>query len=264
MNSPVTECLTDGQIQHELEKVVTAHHLKRDLTHEYFLMSPPHVEKCFTNDPSSNRLTADVRRALSRRTSRLYCAYHQNTSLSPMLLYCNDPYVTGIPGCDDGNHPNGPSDGALVGGLSHEHNESITDPMPNDAWTNGAGANQGFEIGDQCDGQMGTPLGTAPNGAKYNQVINGHFYWYQEEWSNQGHTCLQRFTLSGNEADGEVHGHRRQRAGDDVRCHGLDRTGRRRRLRLAVQRRFRRPDRRADDSHDHPHLPGGWCVLRSA
>jgi PKD repeat protein len=23
-------------------------------------------------------------------------------------------------------------------------------------------------------------------------VINGHFYWYQEEWSNQGHSCLQR------------------------------------------------------------------------
>jgi PKD repeat protein len=45
-----------------------------------------------------------------------------------------------------------------------------------------------------CGGVMGTPLGTAPNGAKYNQLINGHFYWYQEEWSNQGHTCLQRLT----------------------------------------------------------------------
>src|SRR5205807_9169180 len=45
---------------------------------------------------------------------------------------------------------------------------------------------------------MGTPLETH-NGAKYNQVINGHFYWYQEEWSNQGHICLQRYTLSGTE-----------------------------------------------------------------
>jgi PKD repeat protein len=43
---------------------------------------------------------------------------------------------------------------------------------------------------------MGSALGTH-NGAKYNQVINGHFYWYQEEWSNQGHKCLQRFTYSG-------------------------------------------------------------------
>jgi PKD repeat protein len=44
---------------------------------------------------------------------------------------------------------------------------------------------------------MGSPLGTAPNGAKYNQVINGHFYWYQEEWSNQGRTCLQRLGALG-------------------------------------------------------------------
>jgi hypothetical protein len=30
-------------------------------------------------------------------------------------------------------------------------------------------------------------------------VVNGHLYWYQQEWSNQGHTCLQRFTFSGAE-----------------------------------------------------------------
>ncbi|MGA8924084.1 MAG: PKD domain-containing protein [Candidatus Dormiibacterota bacterium] len=72
---------------------------------------------------------------------------------------------------------------------------SVSDPIPNDAWTNGAGPNQGFEIGDQCDGVNGNPLGTH-NGAMYNQVINGHFYWYQEEWSN-GHTCLQRLAPPG-------------------------------------------------------------------
>src|SRR5450759_5048684 len=51
--------------------------------------------------------------------------------------------------------------------------------------TNGAGANQGSEVGDQCNRSMGTPLGLASNGAKYNQVINGHFYWYQDEWSRR-------------------------------------------------------------------------------
>jgi hypothetical protein len=25
-------------------------------------------------------------------------------------------------------------------------------------------------------------------------VVNGHFYWYQEEWSNQTHSCLQQLT----------------------------------------------------------------------
>src|SRR4029077_1643191 len=72
----------------------------------------------------------------------------------------------------------------------------VTDPIPNDAWTNGAGPDQGLEVGDQCVRRFGTTLGMH-NGAKFNQVINGHFYWYQEEWSNVGHTCLQRLPPVG-------------------------------------------------------------------
>ena len=188
-NSPVTNCLTDLQIQVELERFVAARHLVKDLSHEYFLMTPPHVETCFSNDPtqffggcSAGEVPGDL---------AFFCAYHSNTTISPFLIYANDPYVPGVRGCDDGNHPNGFWDGELSGGLSHEQNESVTDPIPNDAWTNGAGFFHGFEVGDQCVGENGTPLGTH-NGALYNQVINGHFYWYQEEWSNVGHTCLQR------------------------------------------------------------------------
>jgi hypothetical protein len=101
--------------------------------------------------------------------------------------------VTGIEGCDDGEHPNGKrSDGVLEGGLSHEHNESTTDPQL-DAWFGPEGA----ENGDKCRTfnaatEFGTPLGTAPNGSRYNQVINADLYWYQQEWSNEGSTCLQR------------------------------------------------------------------------
>ena len=193
VNSPVTECLTDLQIQQELERFVAAHHFKADLSHEYFLLTPPHVESCFSNDPSQSFGGCSAGIVPSTGLAA-FCAYHGQTTLSPMLIYAQDPYVPGNPHCDDGNHPNGVSDGELVGGLSHEQNESVTDPIPNDAWTNGAGTNQGLEVGDQCDSVNGTPLGTAPNGAKYNQVINGHFYWYQEEWSNQGHTCLQRLS----------------------------------------------------------------------
>ena len=197
VNSPVTECLTDGQIQQELEQFVAANHLKTDLTHEYFLLTPPHVESCFTSHAASSPRYGGCSAGIVPSSLSVYCAYHQNTSLSPMLIYANDPFVVGIGGCDDGNHPNGPSDGALEGGLSHEHDESITDPIPNDAWTNGGGSRQGAEIADQCDGQMGTPLGVAPDGANYNQIVNGHFYWYQEEWSNHLHTCLQRLPRSG-------------------------------------------------------------------
>jgi hypothetical protein len=193
VNSPVVACLTDPQIQQELVNFVTANNLKADLSHEYFLLTPPHVETCFTNDPSTGfgGCSAGI---VPFSGLAAFCAYHQNTSLSQFLIYANDPFVPGNPHCDDGNHPNGIADGELSGGLSHEQNESVTDPIPNDAWTNGAGANQGSEVGDQCNRQTGTPLGLAPDGAKYNQVINGHFYWYQEEWSNVGHACLQRLS----------------------------------------------------------------------
>ncbi|MBO0729123.1 MAG: PKD domain-containing protein [Acidimicrobiaceae bacterium] len=195
VHSPVTHCVTDPQIQQELEKVAAAHHVTLDLSHEFFLLTPPHVESCFSGNASATPPFGGCSAGELPSGLEAYCAYHGNTSLSPMLFYANDPFVTGNAGCDDGNHPNGPSDGALEGGLSHEHNESITDPIPNDAWTNGAGANHGLENGDQCEGHMGTALGTAPNGAKFNQEINGHFYWYQEEWSNIGHKCLQRLAL---------------------------------------------------------------------
>jgi hypothetical protein len=188
-NPPVTECLTDAQLQTELEHFASVHSLHIDLAHEFFLVTPPHVEGCFAANPASGCSAGFV-----PQSDAVYCAYHQQTTHAPMLFYADDPFVTGNAGCDDGNHPNGPSDGALEGGMAHEHNESITDPIPNDAWTNGAGTNHGEENGDQCDGVMGPSLGTH-NGAMYNQVINGHFYWYQEMWSNDGWSCRQRFTL---------------------------------------------------------------------
>jgi PKD repeat protein len=192
--APVTACLTDAQIQTELEQFVGANGLTTDLSHEYFLLTPPHVESCFSNDPNANPAYGGCS-AGEPIDLAFYCAYHENSTLSPSLIYAEDPFVATNPLCQDGNNPNGIADGEINGGLSHEQNESVSDPLPNDAWTNGAGKLQGFEIGDQCDGQMGTPLGTH-NGAKYNQVINGHFYWFQEEWSNQTHSCLQRLTPS--------------------------------------------------------------------
>jgi hypothetical protein len=44
---PIVACLTDAQIQQELERFTAAEGLPHDLTHEYFLMTPPHVEGCF-------------------------------------------------------------------------------------------------------------------------------------------------------------------------------------------------------------------------
>jgi PKD repeat protein len=188
-------CLTDAQLRAELVSYTALHGYPRDLSHEYFVLTPPGVEDCF--EAAGHECSAGT----SRGT---YCAYHSNVTIAAEeLIYANDPYVTGNAGCDDGNHPNGaPSDGVLQGGLSHEHNESITDPMPNSAWADIGGS--GGENGDKCRvfeeaGEYGTALGRAPDGAKYNQLINGHPYWYQQEWSNQTDMCLQRLSFSGEE-----------------------------------------------------------------
>lgn len=206
-----TVCLTDDQIQTEISNVISAHGLPRDLRHQYFLLTPPGVESCFTATDNICSLNS---------TSPYYCAYHSaSTTGGDLFVYANDPYVTAASGtsngCDTGNHPNGrTSDGALEGGLSHEHNESVTDPLPNTAYTDyTTGSSNGYENGDKCSrGALGvslaygTPIGHAPNGSPYNQVINGREYYFQQEWSNQPHTsgentlnghCLQSFSFAG-------------------------------------------------------------------
>jgi hypothetical protein len=183
-----TICLTDAQLKAELASYVTAHGLPHDLAHEYFVLTAPNVEDCFEASGAECSAGSSV---------ATYCAYHGSfASAGGEIVYSSDPYVTGISGCDDGEHPNGaPSDGALEGGLSHEHNESITDPELN-AWY----GPEGNENGDKCRtfqaaSEFGTPLGTAPDGARYNQLVNGREYWYQQEWSNEESACRQRMAV---------------------------------------------------------------------
>ena len=179
------KCLTAEQIEAEIQRFVEAEGLPTGLEHEYFLLTPPGVESCFEANNKECSAGATVGAA--------YCAFHFFiSSPSGPIVYANDPYVVGNEGCDDGEHPNGPADAALQGGLSHEHNESITDPEGN-AWV----GPEGNENGDKCrtfqeSTEFGTPLGLAEDGSHYNQLVNGDKYWYQQEWSNEGSTCLQR------------------------------------------------------------------------
>jgi IPT/TIG domain len=176
-------CLTDEQLQAELSTYIAVHGLPHDLAHEYFILTPPGVENCAESTACSAGSSLPV-----------YCAYHSFIPIAGgSIIYASDPYVTGVEGCDTGEHPNNkPSDGALQGGLSHEHNESITDPEVN-AWYDSAGE----ENGDKCrtfeaSSEYGAPIGTAHDGSPFNQVINGTPYWYQQEWSNAGSQCRQR------------------------------------------------------------------------
>ena len=104
---------------------------------------------------------------------------------------------------------------------------------------------------------MGTPLGTAPNGSPYNQVINGHSYWYQAEWSNFTHSCVQRVTLPKPlpTARETVTAGGGTNMTFDASQSIAPPTGVSD-VQLAVQRRPQRRDRRADHADHHVHVPG--------
>lgn len=178
-------CLTDDQIRAELTHYVEARSLPVDLRHEYFLLTPPGVESCL--EAAGKSCSAGTKHAV-------YCSYHSYIALSNgTLVYANTPYMDGT-NCDTGEeHPNGDaSDATLGGGLVHEHSESVTDPELN-AWYD----SKGNEVADKCrtlkvSTEFGEPLGQAPDGADYNQVIDGDLYWYQQEWSNEAGGCVQR------------------------------------------------------------------------
>jgi hypothetical protein len=142
----------------------------------FFIFTPKNVESCASGNGCSF-------------TS--YCAYHGYGSGG--LIYANQPYAVSslYPGnCDVGQYPNSDDADATINVTSHEHNEAITDFQLN-AWYDAAG----YENGDKCAWDFGTLSGS--NGSEYNQTINGHHYFLQREYSNNGHACVQSYQIQG-------------------------------------------------------------------
>jgi serine protease len=171
-----TVCLTDAQLQQELQSVIGAHSAWSTGTGAaYFIFTPQGVGSCGSG----------VGCAFSS-----FCAYHSWTNSSAgTILYANMPYADTVPAaCGSGQHPNGTTGAdSTLDGASHEHNEMITDPVGTGWFTK-----NGYEQGDLCNFVYGPVLGgTTPTA--YNQLINGDQYWIQEEWSNDGSSCLQHY-----------------------------------------------------------------------
>jgi hypothetical protein len=172
-------CLTDFQLEDEIQNVMTAKGWHGGLTNIFFLMTPVGVGSC--GDATGSECSTDV-----------FCAYHNaftNAANEP-VIYANEPYEGTIGGCS-GPGQGFPSDedaDTTINTISHEHNEAITDPF-GDAWLAADGQT---ENGDLCAYGYGSPLGTAANGQPYNQLINGHDYSLQQEYSNAVDGCQQR------------------------------------------------------------------------
>jgi len=174
-------CLTDQQLETEILKVLTAKGWHGGLDHIFFLMTPNGVGSCF--DSSGIECSTNA-----------FCAYHSyfTNSSSERVIYANEPYEGPYPGCTDSTQgfPSDIDADTTVNTISHEHNEAITDPLTdpaNEAWVAADGAT---ENGDLCAYGFGTALGGTEGVDAWNQLINGHHYDLQQEWSNADNGCI--------------------------------------------------------------------------
>jgi hypothetical protein len=177
----IAACLTDHQVQHELDRVIRSHDPRgRGLHDLWFVFLPPDVDTCV--DAGSCGTTA-------------YAGYHSLSNLGHgVVIYAlvPDPLIefTPPPGTDPEGNPEAES---TIDTAAHETVEAITDPQGT-GWMDP----NGFEVGDKCEfPEDGTPLGYAPNGSPFDQVINGHRYLVQMMWSNPRSGCVQRSSAPG-------------------------------------------------------------------
>jgi hypothetical protein len=169
-DSYTSVCLSDAQLRAEIDNVASAQHWPRGLGSIFFIFTPKNVGSCFGSSCAFS----------------YFCAYHSSfPSSSGTTLYANQPYAASVPAaCGSGQSPNNDDADSTINVLSHEHNETITDPLGS-AWYDRRGA----ENGDKCAWTFGTALG-GTTGQKYNQVINGGRYYLQQEWSNHSSGCV--------------------------------------------------------------------------
>ena len=90
-----------------------------------------------------------------------------------------------IAGADPEGNPEAES---VIDTSAHETVEAITNPEGTGGWTRtGSRSPTSARPGRR----HGEPLGYAPDGSPYNQLINGHEYDIQEMWSNAAKGCEQ-------------------------------------------------------------------------
>ncbi len=171
-----TVCLTDGQLETEVEHVIAVSHLPTTRHDIYFLVTPNGLGSCTDSTSSSCALGG---------SATGYCGYHSETPDG--VLYAVIPY-NAVPGhCQSGNpRPNSSTADPTVSTISHEQNETVTDP-DGDAWVD----SQGNEAADLCLTSFGPALGGSGAGA-WNESIHGGHFFLQELWSNANGACEPR------------------------------------------------------------------------
>jgi hypothetical protein len=218
VSAKYSTCISDLQIKSELERLISATALPKWSPSKpsasapiYFVVLPADVATC----ENSGALCTD----------KQICAYHQTAyaasgdtlfaalPLDPLRNLPRTQLPKGV--CQgDGTSVVQAPDGnvnadVLLNMLSHEYSETITDPIYGSGWfAPGVGGpdSAGQESGDECestgplnpalgsnpDAFLPTLGGSEPTGTLFTQLINGHRYYTQSEWSNGNTSCKMR------------------------------------------------------------------------
>jgi hypothetical protein len=169
-------CLTDSELQAEIDHVVHSRHLPTRQGDVYFLVTPRGFGSCMDSSDSC---------ALGGSVNG-YCGYHSKTTRG--LHYAVIPYNAVSGHCQSDNpRPNASTADPALSTISHELSEVITDPDQN-AWVD---ESSGQEIGDLCITTFGPAIGGLGS-RRYNELIHGGHYYLQEEWSNANGGCEPR------------------------------------------------------------------------
>jgi hypothetical protein len=170
-------CLTDGQIRHEVKKVMALEGWTGGLNHMFLVFTSSGEGSCLDN--------------LGHCSYTFFCAYHSSivAGLPAPIIYGNEPFadtsVCQLPGAPSPNNDAAADDAATI--ASHELTEAITDPLGTAWWE----PTQGFEIGDMCAYNYGS---LTWHSGDANEMWNGHFYLLQQEFDNHigaNGTCEQ-------------------------------------------------------------------------
>jgi hypothetical protein len=179
--SGVATCVTDQQLTTEVDHIIQQHDPSGYGLHDLWqVYLPAGVDECSGAGTCGTNAFAAYHSEANAGHGQFIYAVIIDTLIEEQLLPGGDP---------EGN----PEAEASIDSVAHETMEAMTNPVGN-GWMDP----NGFEVADKCeDGpQIGTPIGYAPDGAPYDQVINGHDYDIQEIWSNQLLGCMQSSTVT--------------------------------------------------------------------
>jgi hypothetical protein len=168
--------LGDSNIASIVSNALTSHALPTDSNGVYFVLTAPGVSE------TSGFLSQ-------------YCGWHTyGTFGSANIKYAFVGDAGNQSGCSvqfNKSPNNDPPIDAMISVMSHELEETISDPNLN-AWYDQAGE----ENADLCAWNFGQES-TAPNGSSYNMTFGGHNYLIQQNWLNaNGGLCAQSYTAT--------------------------------------------------------------------